>query len=463
MIRLMHNEIIKLINKKSFYIVTFIFVLFCVLTNIVYRTPLDNYDTVVVDIGALEEENASLNLNNSEDLLIYVENLTTMEMERLKDEYSSNVQEYLIDHFLYSYIYQMYEDEYILKNQGLYMASLSELEDRINYVSDSNWQYFLEERISYLESRFNETEGIEKMRYERLLDLANYRKENNIPYDDNNYLHNSLEFLEENMVEYINLLNDEDLTSEEESRLEFLEEEMSIHEYVIETEQDILNDHTLRAVLTNFSGEFGLFILIYVIMVAGSIVSEEYQRGTIKNLLTKPFRRRTILSSKLFVVILFIPLIMLFMSLMEILIGGLILGFDSLFVPVVQYANGGLETYSVFGYLFSLLLASLPIYLVVGILAFMLSTITSSTSAAITISFLFYLMFNVISNLAVVYDFWVFKFFVSLYWDFSYLVTGTSSPFGVSVSTSILVIALYILVMLCITYVTFGKKDVKNI
>ena len=463
MIRLMHNEIIKLINKKSFYIVTFIFVLFCVLTNIVYRTPLDNYDTVVVDIGALEEENASLNLNNSEDLLIYVENLTTMEMERLKDEYSSNVQEYLIDHFLYSYIYQMYEDEYILKNQGLYMASLSELEDRINYVSDSNWQYFLDERISYLESRFNETEGIEKMRYERLLDLANYRKENNIPYDDNNYLHNSLEFLEENMVEYINLLNDEDLTSEEESRLEFLEEEMSIHEYVIETEQDILNDHTLRAVLTNFSGEFGLFILIYVIMVAGSIVSEEYQRGTIKNLLTKPFRRRTILSSKLFVVILFIPLIMLFMSLMEILIGGLILGFDSLFVPVVQYANGGIETYSVVGYLFSLLLASLPIYLIVGILAFMLSTITSSTSAAITISFLFYLMFNVISNLAVVYAFWVFKFFVSLYWDFSYLVTGTSSPFGVSVSTSILVIALYILVMLCITYVTFGKKDVKNI
>lgn len=463
MIRLMHNEIIKLINKKSFYIVTFIFVLFCVLTNIVYRTPLDNYDTVVVDIGALEEENASLNLNNSEDLLIYVENLTTMEMERLKDEYSSNVQEYLIDHFLYSYVYQMYEDEYILKNQELYMASLSELEDRINYVSDSNWQYFLEERISYLESRFNETEGIEKMRYERLLDLANYRKENNIPYDDNNYLHNSLEFLEENMVEYINLLNDEDLTSEEESRLEFLEEEMSIHEYVIETEQDILNDHTLRAVLTNFSGEFGLFILIYVIMVAGSIVSEEYQRGTIKNLLTKPFRRRTILSSKLFVVILFIPLIMLFMSLIEILIGGLILGFDSLFVPVVQYANGGIETYSVFGYLFSLLLASLPIYLVVGILAFMLSTITSSTSAAITISFLFYLMFNVISNLAVVYDFWVFKFFVSLYWDFSYLVTGTSSPFGGSVSTSILVIALYILVMLCITYVTFGKKDVKNI
>lgn len=463
MIRLMHNEIVKLINKKSFYIVTFIFILFCVLTNVVYHTPFDNYDTEIVDIKALEEENASLNLNSSEELLIYVENLTTIEIERLKDKYSSNIQEYLIDHFLTSYVYQMYEDEYILKNQELYMASLSELKSRISYVQDGNWKYFLEERISYLESRLNETDGIEKIRYERLLELANYRQEKNIPYDDNNYLHNSLDFLEENMVEYINLLNDDNLTSEEENRLEFLEEEMAIHEYVIENEQDILNSHTLRAVLTNFSGEFGLFILIYVIMVAGSIVSEEYQRGTIKNLLTKPFKRRTILSSKLLVVILFIPLIMLFMSLIEILIGGVILGFDSLFVPVVQYINGGLETYSVLGYLFSLLFASLPIYFAVGIFAFMLSTVTASTSAAITISFLFYLLLNVISNLAVVYDFGVFKFFVSLYWDFSYLVTGSSSPFGASISTSVLVILLYVLVMLCIAYVTFGKKDVKNI
>ena len=142
MIRLMHNEIVKLINKKSFYIVTFIFILFCILTNVVYHTPFDNYDTEVVDIKALEEENASLNLNSSEELLIYVENLTTIEIERLKDKYSSNIQEYLIDHFLTSYVYQMYEDEYILKNQELYMASLSELKSRISYVQDGNWKYF---------------------------------------------------------------------------------------------------------------------------------------------------------------------------------------------------------------------------------------------------------------------------------------------------------------------------------
>ena len=249
------------------------------------------------------------------------------------------------------------------------------------------------------------------------------------------------------MYEYINLLHDDNLTKEEESRLSFLKENMSIHEYVLEHQQDILNEHTLRAVFTNFSGEFGIFILIYVIMLAGSIVSEEYSRGTIKYLLTKPFKRRTILTSKLLVVILFIPLIMLFMSFFELLIGGIILGFDSLSVPVVLYTSSGLVSYSVLEYL--------------GLL--LLSTVTASTSAAITISFLFYLLGNVISNLALIYSLPIFKVFVSLYWDFSYLVTVQTQPFGASILTSILVVLAYIFLMLCIAYVFFMKKDVKNI
>ena len=463
MIRLMHNEIVKLVKKKSFYIVTLIFILFCILTNVVYRTPFDNYYGEEVNVEDLKEENLTLNLNNSEDLLAYVENLTLIEMESLKDDYSSNVQIYLIDHFLYSSIYKMYEDEYILKDEELYLEAKNSLNERLQYVSASKWEYFLEERISYLETRANETEGIEQERYQRLLELAYYRLEENVAYDTDNYLNNALDYLEENMVEYVNLLNDDSLTDAEKSRLKYLEEEMSIREYIIDTKQDVLNEHTLRAVLANFSGEFGLFILIYIIMIAGSIVSEEYQRGTIKSLLTKPFRRSTILSSKLLVVLLFVPLIMLFMCMIEMLVGGIILGFDSLMVPIVIYTNGAIQIYPVFGYLFGLLLGSLPMYFVLSILAFMISTVTLSTSAAITISFLFYLLANVISNLAIVYDFPIFKLFISLYWDFSYLVTGDVSSFGVSVSTSVLVILVYLLVMLCISYVTFMKKDVKNI
>ena len=462
MIQLMKNEIIKLLKKRSFYVVTFVFILFCILTNVVYQTPLEVVEKDV-SITELEEENQDLDLEDSKDLLVYVDNLTIIKMEELKSKYSSSTDEYLIEHFLYSTIYHMYESMYVLGDQALFEDYSNLLDERIKKVEDGDWQYFLEERIAYLEEREGETEGIEKLRYQKLLELANYRKENNIAYDSNNYLHNSLVFLEENMVEYINLLNDDNLTIEEESRLTFLKEEMSIHEYVIDHQQDLLNENNLRAVLMNFPSEFGLFILIYVIMLAGSIVSEEYSRGTIKYLLTKPFKRSAILTSKLLVVILFIPLIMLFMSVIEIVIGGIILGFDSLLIPVVLYISDSFQVYSVISYLFFLLASVLPMYLVIGILAFMISTVTKSTSAAITISFLFYLLANVISNLALIYDFPLFKVFVSLYWDFSYLVHLDSQPYGATVFSSSLVIFVYLLIMLCISYVTFAKNDVKNL
>ena len=355
----------------------------------------------------------------------------------------------------------MYEAEYILEDEGLTEEYQLELETLMSHLDD--WEYFLNERITYLETRISETSGLEQDRYEKLLEYANYRKSNHVAYDADNYLHQALSYLEENNYEYINLLNDGDLTQEEQSRLEYLQEEMSLREYILETKEDIINDSTLRAVFMNFSSEFGLFILIYVIMLAGSIVSEEYSRGTIKYLLTKPHKRSTILTSKLLVVLLLIPVIMLFMSVIELAIGGIILGFDSLSVPVVLYVNGAIHTYPVLGYLASLLLSAMPMYIVISVVAFLISTLTSSTSAAITISFLFYLLGNVISNLALMYDFKMFKACISLYWDFSYLVLNTTNPYGVSIINSCIVIAIYLFVMLCIAYVYFNKKDVKNV
>lgn len=463
MIKLMHNEIIKLIKKKSFYIVTLIFIFFCILTNIVYRTSFNNIEDDKVNVGELKEENNLLDLNNNDDLLLYVENLSRIEVEELKSEYSSSIQKYLIENFLYSYIYNKYESKYILNDENLTLEYEEKLEERLLKVKNEDWQYFLKERTLYLENRVKETTGIEQTRYNKLLELAQYRKDNNIAYDYDNYLNNSLDFLEENMYEYINLQNDENLTKDEEERLDYLNENMSIHEYVIDNKQDILNEHTLREVLTNFSGEFGLFVLIYTIMAAGSIVSEEYAKGTIKYLFTKPYKRRNILTSKLLVILMLIPLIMLFMSLIEIIIGGIILGFDSLKIPIALYKDGLINTYPVISYLVSLLLSSLPMYLVTSILAFMISTITLSTSAAITISFLFYLLGNVIANLALVYNLPIFKACISLYWNFSYIVTGSVNPYGVSLFMSIIIILIYTLIMLCITYVTFVKKDVKNI
>ena len=59
MLNLMENEIIKLLKKKSFYVVTIIFVFFCILTNVVYKTMPDlvvEEEIIVEDLMSENEE-----------------------------------------------------------------------------------------------------------------------------------------------------------------------------------------------------------------------------------------------------------------------------------------------------------------------------------------------------------------------------------------------------------------------
>jgi len=284
-------------------------------------------------------------------------------------------------------------------------------------------------------------------------------------FASNNYLNNAIIDIETNLVEYRNLKNKTNLTREEKERFNVLN---SIHlksNYILEHKEDINNDGTLRAILKNFNSEFQIFILIYIVMICGSIVSEEFNKGTIKYLLTKPYKRRTILTSKLLTIIILVPLVILFMILIEVIMGGIILGFDSLNVPIVIYntTQGALVKYSCFNYLFMILFASAPIYFILSILCFALSTITCSTSAAITITFLFYLVSEVVRNLVLIYDIKILKAFVSIHWDFSYLINYQNNPFKFKPIVSLLIVLIYISVTLCISYIYFEKKDVKNI
>lgn len=467
MVKLIKAEFKKILHKKSFYIVSLIFVLYTILTNIIYKS-IDNYEVFneTIDIQEYIEINNNLNLENEEDLEEYVSNLTLIEIEELKKKYPSNNQVYLIDNYLNEIVNESYVAKYIAKNEEEYNLLRETVDNYIAKIASEDWQYFTNIRIANIKDLLlNETDSKAKERYQELIALAEYRLQNNIPYDYDNYLNNAIESLEIDMYEYYNLLDKDKLTKEETERLKYMKENYLRNQYILENKEDINNGTTLQAVLSNFPSEFGLFILIFIIMLSGSIVSEEFNKGTIKYLLTKPYKRSTILTSKLITILLILPIIILFMVLIEIIIGGIILGFDSLNIPIVIYnsTTNTLVNYNIFKYLGLALVASIPMYLILCILCFSLSTLTCSTSAAITVTFLFYLASNIISNIALQYNFKLLKVFISLHWDFTYLINLSSNPFNIKPITSSLVILLYISVMLCIIYIYFNKKDVKNI
>ncbi len=461
MIKLICAEVKKIFHKKSFFIVTIIFILYCLLTNIIYK-EMNNIIAIDDTLTQLENKNANLDLNKEEDLESFISNTTDIEIAKLKKEYDTSM-EYIIDHYLYNLIYQKNNIKYHNKDNTELLNIEEEIDNIIKYIANKDWQYFVNLEITDLTEQLKNNENDKKL--QELLSLKEYRLTNKIDFNSNNYLNNTIISIESDLTEYYNLLAKENLSKSEQERYNYLKEEMAINNYILKHKIDANNANNLNAVLKEFSANFGLFILIYVVMISGSIISEEFNKGTIKYLLTKPYKRSTILTSKLLTIIILIPIIVLFMCLIEIIIGGFVLDFNSLKIPVLIYNNttNMIEVYSIIKYLILSLITSMPEFIILGILCFLLSTITTSTSAAITITFLFYLISNVISNLALLYNIKIFKYFIALHWNFNYLLTKTPNPYNFKPLFSLSIIIIYLTIMLIITYIYFNKKDVKNI
>lgn len=465
MIRLIKGEFKKIFHKKSLYIVIVLFLLFTGLTNFVYKSMNSPWVDDTVNIEEYKNINNNLDLTKSEDLEEYVSNLVIIETEELKTEYKTENQKYLINNKYYDILYNTYVAKYITKDEAEYKELDNNRATVLEKIKNDDWEYFAKKSLDNRKEALEKANTSNKVRLEEMVRLAEYRIANKVNYASDNYLNNAILELEENMVEYYNLKAKDTLTKDEKGRFKNIEADYYQNHYILDHQVDANNASNLKSVLENFHSEFSLFILIFIIMISGVIVSEEFSKGTIKSLLTKPYTRTTILLSKLLTILIFIPLLLVFMLASELIIGGIILGFNSLNIPVLIFNSSThtLLTINIFVYLIKSIIAVLPMYLILALVCFLLSTVTASTSAAITITFLFYLAGNIVNNLAMVYNIPLLKFFVSLHWDFSYLVNYTTNPYKMATWTSVLVLILYSVVMLCIAFVYFNKKDVKNI
>ena len=128
-------------------------------------------------------------------------------------------------------------------------------------------------------------------------------------------------------------------------------------------------------------------------MIAGTIVSEEFNKGTIKLLLVKPYSRKKILLSKFITVLVMIVFAIVTILAMEVIVGGLMFGFDSLSVPVVVYNfnTNMIQEINVFAYLGTQIIMILPSIILLATLSFALSTIFTNSPVAIALPLLGYM------------------------------------------------------------------------
>lgn len=472
--KLVKNELYKILHKRSTKIFLVIALIFVILTNLIYRysddllvfstTYYEDYDMALSYVNDYENSG----IGDKELYNYYKSFIETYDLANNYDSNSWQYQKYMEDYWNLLQEYYRYLDEEL-------DASLisNELEETKNNIENNNWQYFvnndtnnINESINNIKNSLNASlSNNEKINYEKelfileeQLKLNEYRIENDVAFG-NDYLNDAINAINNSlysMAEY-QYSNDVDYQDSVKSYYE--------NWYILDNKVDTNNNQTLRSVFVNFFNEYSFLILVFGIMIAGGIVSDEFNKGTIKSLLIIPHKRSKILLAKYISVLIMLLFIIGIFIVSELLIGGILMGFGSLSIPVVVYniTDSCLEVLNIFGYLILQILANLPQIILLVTLAFACSVIVNSTAFSIVIPFCGIIASELINGFALVYDIKILNYFVTTNWDFTVYLFGGTSLFGNSLIHAIIVCLVYLIIMLVVTFIVFKKKDIKNI
>ena len=487
MSNLIKNELTKIFKKKTIYITMILIFLLMIFINCINKySNSSSYSAYMYSesyINSIKEELSNLNPERPSDVTLYINLKSELDLSNLMEKYKdSDWKLSIINDRISPYITEINTYTYgAEKSEEQARKATEEMESIIAKLDENDWKYFANEDLQNANNKIEElnkqkaqtqdteiikglNNEIENAKVEK--EIAEYRLKKNIPYGVD-YLNIALtryQTSSETLISYD--LENKELDFEEQKEYNDALTTKEESRYIIETGTDINKSDSLKGSLQYFYSQYGVFIIVVIIMIAGTIVSEEWSKGTIKLLLVKPYTRTQILLSKFLTVLIISAFVIVSTILMQILVGGILFGFESLFEPVVVYnlSTNVIQEMNIFAYLEIQTLTQLPIIILLATLAFAISTIFSNSALAITVSLLGYMGASIINQLAIAYNLTFMKYFVTMNWDLSqYLFGGLPYMEGMNLITSIIICVVYLLIMLIPTFIIFKKRNIKNI
>lgn len=484
---LVKNELIKIFKKKTIYITMIVIFLLLIFMNCMfkYANSGSEYDYYLYNenyINSLRGELETLNPEKSSDVTTYINLLSEIQLSEMMEQHkdaewklaiiNERIAPYITERNTYQYGAEKDETQVEAVNQ--------EINDLLAKLDENDWKYFAREDLAKAEQQIEELNAKKEQTEDKAVlenietelnnaqmekEIAEIRLNKEIPYGSD-YLNRAISDLQTANTNLANFKNTEELTYEQKLEYNSYLEEQAESRYILETGRDIHNTNSLKGILENFYAQFGIFLIVVVVMIAGTIVSEEFNKGTIKLLLVKPYTRNKILIAKAITTLMMIIFIIVVTLVMQILIGGIIFGFDSLSEPVVAYNfnTNTMEEMNIFANLGVQTLTQLPMIILLATLAFAISTLFTNSTLAITISLLGYMAASIINQLAIGYDLQFMKYFVTMNWDLSIYANG-ALPYmeGMNMTMSIIICVIYFLIMMIPTFIVFKKRNIKNI
>lgn len=224
----------------------------------------------------------------------------------------------------------------------------------------------------------------------------------------------------------------------------------------------------------NFTREFmdnsiNLFIPLLVLALGSDLISGERTTGTIKMLLTKPVKRWKVLLSKLIALTLYVSLTIAVMELLCYVISGLFFGYEGWTMPVFTgfVINGtdvdSSSAHAVPQWLYMLMQSGLVWVsaMTIALLSIMVSVLMRSTAASMVTMMAAVITGTILTNMSSSWQSAKYLFAVNL--KLTGYLDGTPPPVeGMSFLFSLVVLAVWAIISLVISFGVFTKQDILN-
>lgn len=503
MFNLVKNELIKIFSKKAIYVILIIFLILSIAGMALIKF-VENFDFgnnyIDQEISFMKESLKSVNKTTEAGKEEYTYLQSQIEYLELQKKYGvDSWQATIVSEQLYNTImdinyYKNGLTQYI-SDENLSIEKLqAEYDETIKKLDAGDWKAFakadLEQAKIDLEHTENTIKGDldtntsnslkqQKEALKLKIQVLEWRLEKDICYGDENfdsllsqYENHGTGVINSNYTYDINENNYKEKESKDfdynaKKEYQSLLSEYNIAKYKIEnnissktTASDILQE------LFTSGGDGLLFTIIIALMLTATIVSEEFNKGTIKLLLIRPYSRRKILASKLIACLIALIISIVIMILIEMLLAGIMYGFDTIGTQVITYNYNTNSVMSInpFASMMLELLQISPLIIILALIAFMIGTIFANTAVGIVVAFLVYFLSSIINSLSMQFQVKWLKIIPTLNWDLTQYAYGSLPTIeGMTLAFSIIICAITILVMLITAFENFARKNIKNV
>lgn len=482
MINLVKNELYKIFRKKSTYFflifVVAFYSLLCVIGNKEIQVIQDNDYTAQIemiesDINELKKNNVLTDNQKTE----YVDNLARLDMykfvkERNYDNLGAEfnyVKSTLLNYYITKHTVEVYKYDYMdvgyaseedfnnKYNEALKkLDDFKPLEEVKNDLNNLNKEKVCEMVSSaYCDEYFNV--------YKKVLQ---YRIDNNVPYTEYNNSSTLSSYIELYPSYLEGKKNYDKYNKEQKEQYDSTVKSIKLTEYKMDhkliygsrDDSTIFYDYLYLPV-----GDLYFVIIFGLLIISCSIISDEFDKGTIKQLLIKPYSRNKIVTAKIIACIITALFFIAFSEIVDICAGFIYIKGFNLTDTLIQYdASIGkvieLNGFQLFGHY---LLARIPYFLLFMLMIIFISTLSRNTALSAASGFLILILPTFLSL-------YIDKFKALAYlpfytWDLSDFLFGGKSMYGVlDFKTCLIMDIIYIIVFFILTLVSFNHSEVKN-